>query len=360
MEFELIRQYFEVPFAPLAQAHRQVVGQGIGDDCAQLCVPEGHTLFVSSDSSVEGVHFFSDDAPFDVAAKALASNLSDLAACGAQPMGFSLNLTLAKPQPAWLQGFSSGLLHMATGHACPLIGGDTTHGPCNMVSITVYGCAPLSHHGFHRSRAKAGQDLWVSGLPGLARLGMWMAYRQRGLLNKLCESPGEADQLDERLGSMPVSLSHLALQAFNRPEPRVALGLALRPYASACLDLSDGLAGDLLHIAQLSGVAIELQAQPLLACWSSTLGQVSSQHADWLLDTSLSGGDDYELCFTASVDHRQAIEDLARQAEPSLFRVGRVLSGQGIWLTHGDGQALPVSKASFEHFRPRGTTSLPS
>ncbi|HEX4918471.1 MAG TPA: thiamine-phosphate kinase [Limnobacter sp.] len=352
MEFDLIRQYFEVPFASLAALHGQSLRKGIGDDCAHLCVPENHTLYVSSDSSVEAVHFFIDDAASNIAAKALISNLSDLAACGAQPLGFSLNLTLPPRclEPSWLEAFSSGLLRIASTHDCPLIGGDTTRGPCLVVSITVYGHAPQAHHGFHRSLAEEGQDLWVSGVPGLARLGMLCAYRARNRLAELCLLPDEYHNARQLLDGVNETIRAAALAAFESPVPRLELGVALRPFAGACLDLSDGLSGDLSHISKQSGVALRLQSESLIASWQNVLADGGSVHEDHLLALTLAGGDDYELCFTAAPGHRVSIAQLSQDLSLPLHLIGSVHEGAGVFLHKSEGQVLPVYPTSYNHF----------
>ncbi|HEX4844228.1 MAG TPA: thiamine-phosphate kinase [Limnobacter sp.] len=352
MEFELIRQYFEVPFASLAAQHRHSLHRGIGDDCAQLGLPENHTLYVSSDTAVEAVHFFRDDSASQIAAKALASNLSDLAACGAQPLGFSLNLTLPPRclEPSWLEAFSSGLLHQAITHDCPLIGGDTTRGPCLVVSITVYGHAPQAHHGFHRSFAKTGQDVWVSGVPGLARLGMLYAYQIRNSLANLYPDAQRHQEVLRLLEKFDPSTRAKAQRAFEAPVPRVSLGLGLRPLASACLDLSDGLSGDLRHIAKQSAVALQLQSEGLLACWRHVFDGAQGALENDLLALSLAGGDDYELCFTAAAQHRGAVEQLSKHLSLPLHRIGVVLDGAGVFLHKSNGQVLSVDSTSYNHF----------
>ncbi|HEX4916485.1 MAG TPA: thiamine-phosphate kinase [Limnobacter sp.] len=351
MEFELIRQYFEEPFACFNAKHGHTLLRGIGDDCAQLRIPDGHTLYVSSDTSVQGVHFFPDDPPQAISAKALATNLSDLAACGAQPLGFSLNLTLPAPctESTWMQSFSSGLYQLASAHDCPLVGGDTTRGPCLAVSITVYGHAPKAHHGFHRSLAQVGQDLWVSGVPGLARLGMLCAYQARDRLNELYPQVDHLLQIRALLDGLGPQARALALGAFESPLPRIQLGTALRPLASACMDLSDGLSGDLGHIVAQSGVALHLQSEDLLSSWGNIRQHVNKLEPSVILALALEGGDDYELCFTAWPHHRGEIAQVSKNLQIPLQRVGTVHAGRGVFMHDAAGLQRPVPPVSYNH-----------
>ena len=230
-EFDLIARYFTRP------ARRAALG--VGDDCALLQPAPGMQLAISSDMLVEGRHFFADVDPAALGHKALAVNLSDLAACGATPLAFTLALALPRVDEVWLQGFSQGLFALADAHGCELVGGDTTQGPLN-ICITVFGEVPVVNsksQALLRSGAGAGDDVYVSGTLGDARLAL--------------------DALRGRL-TLPAELLAQARLRLERPTPRVALGQALRGVASAALDLSDGLLGDLRHILKASGVVATL------------------------------------------------------------------------------------------------------
>ena len=230
-EFELIERYFKRPA-------RQAV-LGVGDDCAILQPAPGTQLAISCDMLVEGRHFLSTVDPRLLGHKALAVNLSDLAACGAKPLAFTLALALPRADDAWLAPFSQGLLALADAHGCELVGGDTTQGPLN-ICITVFGEVPVVNgqsQALLRSGARAGDDVYVSGTLGDARLAL---EALRGTL------------------SLPLEVLAQARQRLERPTPRVALGQALRGVASAALDISDGLLGDLRHILQASGVGATL------------------------------------------------------------------------------------------------------
>ena len=227
-EFDLIARYFTRPPA------RAVLG--VGDDCALLLPSPGMQLAISSDMLVEGRHFFADVDPFSLGHKALAVNLSDLAACGARPLAFTLALALPRVDEAWLEAFSRGLLALADAHGCELVGGDTTQGPLN-ICITVFGEVP---HGqaLLRSGARAGDDLYVSGTLGDARLAL--------------------EVLRGRVAA-PAPVLAAARLRLEQPTPRIALGMALRGVATAAIDVSDGLLGDLGHILKQSGVGATVE-----------------------------------------------------------------------------------------------------
>ena len=224
-EFDLIARYFTHPARPDG-----AVALGVGDDCALLAPKPGMQLAISSDMLVEGRHFFPDVDPEALGHKALAVNLSDLAACGARPLAFTLALSLPRADEPWLAGFARGLMALANAHGCELVGGDTTQGPLK-ICITVFGEVP-SGQALLRSGARPGDDIYVSGTLGDARLAL-EALRGRTTL--------------------PADVLERARQRLERPTPRVALGQALRGVASSAMDLSDGLLGDLLHILKASG-----------------------------------------------------------------------------------------------------------
>ena len=325
-EFDLIARYFTRP------TPRAVLG--VGDDCALLQPAEGTQLAISSDMLVEGRHFFADADPFALGHKALAVNLSDLAACGATPLAFTLALALPQADEAWLEPFSRGLLTLADAHSCELVGGDTTQGPLN-ICITVFGEVPVVNgksQALLRSGARPGDDVYVSGTLGDARLAL---DALRGTI------------------SLPPDLLAQARVRLEQPTPRVALGQALRGVASAALDLSDGLLGDLGHILKASGVGATLDTsiaiQLIAACAhpACTTGLISLKKQ---LECVLAGGDDYELAFTAPPAARQAVLAAARLAETPVTRIGQIDAEPGLRLVDAQGQRLSGHYASFDHF----------
>ena len=327
-EFDLIARYFTRP------TRRAVLG--VGDDCALLQPAPGTQLAVSSDMLVEGRHFFADADPFALGHKALAVNLSDLAACGATPLAFTLALALPNVDEAWLAPFSRGLLALADAHGCELVGGDTTQGPLN-ICITVFGEVPVVNgksQALLRSGARAGDDIYVSGTLGDARLAL---DALRGTLN------------------LPAEWLAQARQRLEQPTPRVALGQALRDVASAALDVSDGLLGDLQHILQASGVgatvntssAIKLIALSSRSDWTSGTICLKKQ-----LECVLAGGDDYELAFTAPRSAREAVRAAARQADTLVTRIGQIDAEAGLRLVDAQGLRLTGQFSSFNHFTP--------
>ena len=323
-EFDLIARYFTRP------AQRSPLG--VGDDCALLAPAPGMQLAVSCDMLVEGRHFLSTVDPARLGHKALAVNLSDLAACAARPLAFTLALSLPSIDEAWLEGFSRGLFALADAHGCELVGGDTTRGPLN-ICITVFGEVPAGA-ALLRSGAQVGDDIWVSGTLGDARLAL-EAFR-----GKLALPPG---------------LFQLARDRMEMPTPRVALGLQLRGIASAAVDLSDGLAGDLSHVLRKSGVGARLDADAVAARLAASrhpeapalqlLGSEARQAF------TLAGGDDYELAFTAPPARREAVEHAARAAGTPVGRIGNIEAEPGLRLVDAEGRALARQQfASFDHF----------
>ena len=307
---------------------------GVGDDCALLQPALGRQLAVSSDMLVEGRHFFADVDPAALGHKALAVNLSDLAACGATPLAFTLALALPRVDEAWLQGFSQGLFKLADAHGCELVGGDTTRGPLN-ICITVFGEVPVVNgrsQALLRSGARPGDDIYVSGTLGDARLAL---DALRGHVN------------------LPTDLLVQTRQRLERPTPRIALGLALRGVATAAIDISDGLLGDLRHILQASsaGATINTSVAIHLIAASShpacTTGVISLKNQ---LDCVLAGGDDYELAFTAPVAARGAVQAAAQKANTPVTRIGRIDAEPGLRLVNRQGQAVSNTCCSFDHF----------
>ncbi|MFO1270846.1 MAG: thiamine-phosphate kinase [Rubrivivax sp.] len=314
-EFELIAKYFGRP------ARR--VPLGVGDDCALLAVDPGMQLAVSTDMLVEGRHFLSTVPPERLGHKALAVNLSDLAACGAAPLAFTLALALPRADDEFLEPFARGLYALADRHAIELVGGDTTAGPL-AIDITVFGQVKAGGALLRRG-AQPGDDLWVSGRLGDARLALEV-FRGRVAL------PGSAFE-EVRL-------------AIECPEPRVALGLALRGVATSAIDISDGLAGDLRHVLRASrvGATVDVDALPRSAVLAAQAP--SLQH-----ECGVSGGDDYELLFTAPADRRAAVEAAGREAATPVTRIGRIEPGAALRFVDGRGAELPLAAQGFDHFR---------
>lgn len=309
-EFELIREHF----TGLTSA-RTGVKLGIGDDAALLRVPPGHELVVTTDTLVAGRHFPDDTAPEDVGWKSLAVNLSDLAAMGAQPRWFTLALTVRLADPIWVGGFAQGLREAADFFGVALVGGDTTQGPLS-ITITAMGAVPIGR-AIRRSGAKAGDLVCVTGTLGDAAL----ALRRRGKKDL-------PDVLQLRL---------------NRPAPRVAAALALRPFAHAMIDLSDGLAGDLQHVLDASRVGATIRADLLPA--SPDFAALAG--ADERLPLQAGGGDDYELC--VCIPPAQLKKALRKLAVP-LTVIGEVTRQKGLRFVGVDGRALSPDLQGYRHF----------
>ena len=316
-EFELIQRYFSERQSPLSY-----IPLGIGDDCALMTARTGMQLAISSDMLVAGRHFFPDTDARLLGHKSLAVNLSDLAAMGAEPRAFTLALALPEVQQDWLRDFSKGMFELAAQHRCQLIGGDTTKGPLT-ISITVIGDVPTGQ-ALRRDAAQAGDDIWVSGSLGDARLALESFLQPHTL------SADEQTQAALRL---------------HQPTPRVALGLALRGIAHAAIDISDGLLGDLGHILSRSqlGATVWCDALPLGAILAQQPQQLRRAYA-------LAGGDDYELCFTAPVHQRAAVVAAAQTALTQVTRIGFTEAQSGVRLLNGSNQPLNLSLNSFDHF----------
>ncbi len=333
-EFGLIARYFQRPHVPAADG----VTLGIGDDCALLTPRTGTQIAVSSDMLVAGRHFFPDVNPAHLGHKALAVNLSDLAACGAKPLAFTLALALPQVDEPWLEAFSTGLFALADAHGCSLIGGDTTQGPLN-ICITVFGEVPVidgRSQALLRSGARAGDDLYISGRVGDARLALEV---RRGTV-----------QLDE-------ALLRVAQLRMDQPTPRVALGQALRGMASAAIDVSDGLLGDLGHILKAShcGATVETSVAPELLAVSSIYkranpGFYALPTREQQLHYVLAGGDDYELLFTAPQLARDAVQAAAQASNTPVTRIGRIDSEPGLRLVDAQGNTVANDFRSFDHF----------
>jgi thiamine-monophosphate kinase len=318
-EFELIRRYFAELTPP-----RDDVALGIGDDAALLKPPRGHELVVSTDTLIEARHFSNDTDPQAVGWKALAVNLSDLAAMGAEPRWFTLALTLRMADPEWLAGFAAGLGAMSREAGVALVGGDTTQGALS-ITITAMGTVPAGK-AIRRSGARVGDAICVTGTLGDAALALRLGQGEAG-------GRGEARSAD---------LEHLRAR-LHRPVPRVAVGAHLRGLAHAAIDLSDGLAGDLSHILRASGAGAELRGAALpMSPAFRTLGDPESR-----LELQVSGGDDYELCICLPP---QNVDKLRRRLDVQLTEIGRVVKGKALNVLDARGRKLPVEPLGYRHF----------
>ena len=327
-EFELIARFFTRP-----PRNDGLAVTGVGDDCALLDAGE-RLLAITSDMLIEGRHFLRGCDPASVGHKSLAVNLSDLAAAGATPRCFFLALGLPHADPEWLEAFARGMLELADRHGCQLLGGDTTRTPTLgaqadvpgplTITITALGEVP---RGGERTRggARPGDELWVSGSVGDARLALAHARGELELRT--------ADYASVRL-------------RMERPEPRVALGIALRGIASSAIDVSDGLLGDLAHVAARSAVAVAVDARALPR--SAVLAAQPEALAD---EFALAGGDDYELLFTAPAEARDAVRAAGQSAQTPVTRIGRVSTGSGVTVLGADGRPLARRFDGFDHFR---------
>ncbi|MGE5160967.1 MAG: thiamine-phosphate kinase [Betaproteobacteria bacterium] len=320
-EFELIARYF----TRAVPAGRSDIALAVGDDCALLEPAPGQQWAVSTDTLVESVHFLPTVDAAALGHKALAVNLSDLAACGAEPRCFFLALALPTVDEAWLAAFAGGMFALADAHRCVLAGGDTTRSPRGVIiTVTVMGSVPRGQ-ALLRGGARPGDDVWVSGTLGDAAFGL--ALRQGGH-----EVPADARAAIERL---------------ERPQPQVALGLALRGTATAAIDVSDGLLGDLGHILERSAVGARVE-------WNR-IPRSGALHRQADADQrrfALAGGDDYELLFTAPAGRRSAVEQAAAGAGVTVTRIGEVTSTGRLELVDADGRALDTAPRAFDHFRP--------
>ena len=330
-EFELIQRFFKTQSELMLATIPGSVKLGIGDDCALLKMDSTEELAITSDMLVSGRHFFPDANPEWLGWKALAVNLSDLAAMGARPLGFTLALALPEANSAWLEAFSKGLFAIANQFSCPLIGGDTTAGPLN-ICITAFGSIP-KNKAIRRSGALVGDDIWVSGDVGDA--GLTLAALRHEL------------ELESR------DIEAIAVR-MHQPTPRVQLGIALRGVANAALDISDGLLGDLRHILKQSGKDAEILLDRIPK--STTLRKQSQTIQN---QYAANGGDDYELCFTAASNARDVITKISRDLNLPLTQIGIIKamkhSTPELELIGSSGTKLNPEEAnqllkSFDHF----------
>ena len=307
-EFELIQDYFNWPIKDPS------IALGIGDDAALFSLKDGQQLVTTTDTLSEGVHFFKDALPSDIAYKSLAVNLSDIAAMGASAKYFTLALTLPKIDHDWIEEFSKSLKHLSEYHKVSLIGGDTTKGPLN-ITITMMGVVETSR-ALLRSGAGIGDGVYVSGTIGDAAL----------CLKKL------------RDGLVP---SKEELLKLNRPTPRLELGMGLKGVASSCIDISDGLEQDLSHILMASnvGAVIDVKKLPLS---ESVLGYIKNNE-DWSIP--LCGGDDYELCFTVPESNKKSLKTLSQSCNMDITKIGDINDSKELKIEGYDG-----SRSSYQHF----------
>ncbi len=314
-EFELIERFFTRP------PRRATLG--IGDDCALIEPTPGMTLAVSSDMLIEGRHFLSTVAPDRLGHKALAVNLSDLAACGARPLAFTLALALPAVDEAFLAGFAAGLFALADSTGCELIGGDTTRGPLT-ICVTVFGEVP-PRAALLRSGAQPGDDLYVSGTLGDARLAL-EAFRGTVALDE-------------------VSFREVR-RAMETPTARIDLGLALRGLATSAIDVSDGLVGDLGHILARSGAGAVVDVDALPRSTVLAARPLALQR-----ECVLAGGDDYELVFSAPAARRAAVAAAAAGVGLAVTRIGAIEAGTALRLVDRSGAGFVSDARSFDHFR---------
>ena len=315
-EFDLIRRHFTRP-----TRHTDLA---VGDDAALLRPRPGMQLAVSTDMLVAGTHFFADTDPEDLGWKTLAVNVSDLAAMGATPRWAFLALALPGADEAWIAAFARGFFACADAHGVDLAGGDTTRGPLTL-SVTIIGEVPQGE-AITRAGGKAGDDLWVSGQPGMAALGL-AALRGETQLS----TAGRA----------------ACIAALQRPQPRIALGLALRGVATAMLDVSDGLLGDLGHILECSatGAIIDGGALPLAALRETGADEALARRC------LLGGGDDYELLFAAPAARRADVDAISASLGLALHRIGTLTPEPAtLWLRQGDGRLVPGTRSGYDHF----------
>lgn len=318
-EFSLIDRYFAAH-----SLRRPDVVLGIGDDCALLIPPADQQLVVTMDTLVAGVHFFAHADPEGLGHKALAVNLSDLASMGATPAWATLALTLPKADEDWLEWFCWGLFALADRYGVQLVGGDTTHGPVTTITIQAHGFVPPGL-ALHRDGAKPGDGIYVTGTPGDAGLALAATY------GKTTVAPEYRAYIQQRL---------------ERPEPRLVEGAALRGVASAAIDVSDGLAQDLGHILERSGVGARLEVDRL----PLSLALIISLDRDAAIVTALAGGDDYELCFTVPPGRAAQLESVAMAWECRCARIGVITAEPGLHLVRADGSAFHLERLGYDHF----------
>ena len=290
---------------------------GIGDDAALLAPPPGRHLVVTADTLNDGIHFPRGTSPADIGWKALAVNLSDLASMGAEPAWCTLSLSLPQSDAAWIDEFLDGFVALAADHGIVLVGGDTTRGPLS-ISVTAMGFVDAGR-ALRRDGARVGDDIWVTGTLGDAAGALALLER------------------------MPIDALRVRL---DRPTPRVEAGRALVGVASACVDVSDGLLADLGHVAARSGVGarVEIDALPVSDALRAAFDAATR------LPMQASGGDDYELCFTAPANARAGVAALASSLDLRITRIGRMVAGEGVHPVRADGEPWTPPRRGYDHF----------
>ena len=319
-EFEIIDRYFQ------KEVQRSDVVEGIGNDGAVLKSSPGMELVVTVDTLIEGIHFPADTNPEAIGFKCLAVNLSDLAAMGAKPAWLTLSLTLPEPDEDWLSRFCLGLFELAERYGMALVGGDTTRGTLS-VTITAMGFVPSSQ-AIRRDGARPGDAVYVTGRLGDAGLGLAALHKVKMLRSR----------------NRDYCLSRL-----NRPEPRVEAGLILRDYASAAIDISDGLVADLAHILSASrvGASIQLASLPLSEAFQETFGT----KPEW--EIALTSGDDYELLFTVPEAKVPSLLKRICDFDCDFTRIGRIETLRGLRLITEDGGEYTLERAGYNHFKEK-------
>lgn len=333
-EFEVIRRFFATPNLSFPRAGIEL---GIGDDAALIEVPPDKYLAMSMDVLISGIHFPADADPSLIANRALAVNLSDLAAMGAEPYCFTLGLVLPEIDKDWLAAFSRGLEHLAKQYNCPLVGGDTSRGPMG-ISIQVQGLVERDRAP-RRSGAEVGDRIYVTGTLGDGAV----ALLALGLESHL----GSGFSLE--VSEPSAACLKFFEDAYFKPQPQIEFSSAAGKLFSSCIDISDGLQGDLQHILDASGVSgsIRLDGIPYS---KSALCCVSPENR---LLAALFGGDDYELCFTVAEKDCVALESIANQSGVSVTCIGDIAAGEGIEYLGADGSPVELSHQAFQHFSAR-------
>ncbi len=313
-EFDLIALYFK------RDTDHQQVTLGVGDDCALITVPPDCELAFSIDTLLPDVHFFSDSPPRVIAERAFRVAISDLAAMGAEPLCCTLALSLPNVDHPWLGEFSEGLHESAARFACPLVGGDTVRGPLS-ISLQMQGTVPKGK-ALKRSGAKVGDEVYVSGVLGDGAAALAVL----------------SDAMADNSKTRPYFFTR-----YYQPQPQLALGQALRGLASAAIDISDGLAGDLGHICRASGVGAVLDVSALPISLSAQSRADIAQQRQW----ALYGGDDYELCFTVPQSKRDQLAQVAQTLALHVTPIGRIVEGAGL-VDAASGE--PLSLGGYNHF----------
>ena len=318
-EFKLISRYFAQHVSPSSE-----VITGIGDDAAVVSVPKTQELVVAIDTLVAGVHFPVDTSPYNIAYKALAVNLSDLAAMGAEPAWFTLALTLPESTETWLEAFSQGLFALANKHNLQLIGGDTTRGPLT-VSIQIAGHVPKGQALLRRG-AQPGDKICVTGTLGDAALGL---------------------KLLQEIYAVDNDVKTYLVERLNCPQPRIAQGLLLRELATACIDISDGLLADLTHMLDASDVGATIYEEKFPV--SVQAGRVLTENRS-LRSLLLNGGDDYELCFTVPESRLAELESRFEYSNSPFSCIGEITSQSGLRCLDAQGQPVNLAQSGYQHF----------